>query len=93
MSLKVVWTTRFKRDYKRAMKRGLDMSRLDEVIRTLAAGRELAVVHRDHALGGEWRGHRECHVQPDWLLIYYVDDERLVLTHTRTGTHADLFGL
>ena len=93
MSLKVVWTTRFKRDYKRAMKRGLDMSRLDEVIRTLAAGRELAVVHRDHALGGEWRGHRECHVQPDWLLIYYVDDERLVLTLTRTGTHAALFGL
>ena len=43
--------------------------------------------------GGEWRGHRECHVQPDWLLIYYVDGERLVLTLTRTGTHADLFGL
>ena len=56
MSLKVVWTTKFKRDYKRAMKRGLDMDRLDEVIRTLAAGRELAVAHRDHALGGEWRG-------------------------------------
>ena len=93
MSLKVVWTTKFKRDYKRAMKRGLDMNRLDGVIRTLAAGRELAVVHRDHALGGEWRGHRECHVQPDWLLIYYVDGERLVLTLTRTGTHADLFGL
>ena len=93
MSLKVVWTTTFKRDYKRAMKRGLDKNRLDEVIRTLAAGRELAVVHREHALGGEWRGHRECHVQPDWLLIYYVDDERLVLTLTRTGTHADLFGL
>ena len=93
MSLKVVWTTTFKRDYKRAMKRGLDMNRLDEVIRTLAAGRELAVVHREHALGGEWRGHRECHVQPDWLLIYYVDDERLVLTLTRTGTHADLSGL
>ena len=51
MSLKVVWTTKFKRDYKRAMKRGLDMNRLDGVIRTLAAGRELAVVHRDHALG------------------------------------------
>ena len=93
MSLTVVWTTTFKRDYKRAMKRGLDMNRLDGVIRTLAAGRELAVGHRDHALGGEWRGHRECHVQPDWLLIYYVDDERLVLTLTRTGTHADLFGL
>jgi len=93
MSLKVVWTTKFKRDYKRAMKRGLDMNRLDEVIRTLAAGRELAVAHRDHALGGEWRGHRECHVQPDWLLIYYVDGERLVLTLTRTGTHGDLFGL
>ena len=93
MSLKVVWTTKFKRDYKRAMKRGLDMSRLDEVIRTLAAGRELAVAHRDHALGGEWRGHRECHVQPDWLLIYYVDGERLGWTLTRTGTHADLFGL
>ena len=93
MSLKVVWTTKFKRDYKRAMKRGLDMNRLDEVIRTLAAGRELAVAHRDHALGGEWRGHRECHVQPDWLLIYYVDGERLVLTLTRTGTHADLSDL
>ena len=51
MSLKVVWTTKFKRDYKRAMKHGLDMNRLDGVIRTLAAGRELAVVHRDHALG------------------------------------------
>ena len=93
MSLKVVWTTKFKRDYKRAMKRGLDMNRLDEVIRTLAAGRELAVAHRDHALGGERRGHRECHAQPVWLLIYYVDGERLVLTLTRTGTHADLFGL
>lgn len=93
MALKVVWTTKFKRDYKRAMKRGLDMNRLDEVIRTLAAGQELAVAHRDHALGGDWRGHRECHVQPDWLLIYYVDGERLVLTLTRTGTHADLFGL
>lgn len=93
MTLKVVWTTKFKRDYKRAMKRGLDINRLDQVIRTLAAGEELAISHRDHALGGEWRGHRECHVQPDWLLIYYVDGERLVLALTRTGTHADLFGL
>ena len=93
MTLKVVWTTKFKRDYKRAMKRGLDINRLDQVIRTLAAGEELAISHRDHALGGDWRGHRECHVQPDWLLIYYVDGERLVLTLTRTGIHADLFGL
>ena len=93
MTLKVVWTTKFKRDYKRAIKRGLDMNHLDQVIRTLAAGEELSVTHRDHDLGGEWRGHRECHVQPDWLLIYYVDGERLVLTLTRTGTHADLFGL
>ncbi len=93
MTLKVVWTTKFKRDYKRAMKRGLDINRLDQVIRTLAAGEELAISHRDHALGGDWRGHRECHVQPDWLLIYYVDGEHLVLTLTRTGTHADLFGL
>ena len=93
MTLKVVWTTKFKRDYKRAMKRGLDINRLDQVIRTLASGEELAISHRDHALGGDWRGHRECHVQPDWLLIYYVDGERLVLTLTRTGTHVDLFGL
>ena len=93
MTLKVVWTTKFKRDYKRAMKRGLDINRLDQVIRTLASGEELAISHRDHALGGDWRGHRECHVQPDWLLIYYVDGERLVLTLTRTGTHADLLGL
>ena len=56
MTLKVVWTTKFKRDYKRAMKRGLDINRLDQVIRTLAAGEELASSHRDHALGGDWRG-------------------------------------
>ena len=93
MTLKVVWTKKFKRDYKRAMKRGLDIDRLDQVIRTLAAGEELSVTHRDHDLGGEWRGHRECHVQPDWLLIYYVDGERLVLTLTRTAARADLFGL
>lgn len=56
MTLKVVWTTKFKRDYKRAMKRGLDINRLDQVIRTLAAGEELAISHRDHALGGRVAG-------------------------------------
>ena len=79
------------KDYKQAIKRGLKIELLDEVIRRLARGEELPEKNRDHVLSGDWIGFRECHVQPDWLLIYRIESDVLVLTLSRTGTHADLF--
>ncbi len=93
MKLDIVWTSRFKKDYKLAMKRGLSIELLDNIIRTLAAGKPLPEQNRDHPLSGNWRGHRECHIQPDWLLIYKIDRGALVLTLTRTGSHADLLDM
>ena len=84
-------TTQFKKDYKLAMKRGLDIKLLDKVITTLAMGLSLPEKNRDHALTGNWIGHRECHIMPDWLLVYRIEDDVLVLTLSRTGTHSDLF--
>ena len=85
-------TTQFKKDFKLAMKRGLKIELLEEVIAALAMGEALPEKYKDHALTGNWVGHRECHVPPDWLLIYRIEDEVLVLTLARTGTHSDLFG-
>ena len=88
----VKYTTQFKKDFKLAMKRGLKIKLLEEVITSLAAGEPLDDKYRDHALSGNWAGFRECHVLPDWLLIYRVENDVLVLTLARTGTHSDLFG-
>lgn len=88
----IVWTTQFKKDYKLALKRHLNIDLLDDIIRTLSQGKTLPEKNKDHALSGNWAGHRECHIQPDWLLVYHIDDDVLVLTLTRTGTHSDLFG-
>ncbi len=85
-------TSQFKKDYKLAIKRGLKIELLNEVVALLAMGEALPEKNYDHALSGNWRGHRECHIQPDWLLIYRYDDDVLVLTLTRTGTHSDLLG-
>lgn len=85
-------TTQFKKDYKQAIKRGLKIQMLDDVITALALGEALPEKNRDHALSGNWIGHRECHILPDWLLIYRIEDDVLILTLTRTGTHSDLFG-
>lgn len=84
-------TSQFKRDYKLAMKRGLKISLLEEVVVHLALGESLPDKNRDHPLTGNWSGHRECHIQPDWLLIYRIEDDVLVLTLARTGSHSDLF--
>ncbi len=89
--LDIVWTTQFKRDYKLAMRRHLDINLLDEIIRKLASSESLPDKNKDHALVGEWVGFRECHIQPDWLLIYRTEGDVLVLTLARTGTHSDLF--
>ena len=92
MSRQVVATNQFRKDYKQAIKRGMKIELLDDIIRKLARGEELPEKNHDHALTGNWIGHRECHVQPDWLLVYRIEDNILVLTLSRTGTHADLFG-
>lgn len=84
-------TTHFKKDYKLAMRRGRKMNLLKEVITLLAMGETLPETYKDHALTGNWSEHRECHVQPDWLLIYRIEDDVLVLTLSRTGSHSDLF--
>ena len=90
--MNVIWTTQFKKDYKLAMKRGLDISLLDDVIRQLAEGKSLQPKYKDHNLSGNWAGYKECHIKPDWLLIYLVDNNELVLTLIRTGSHSDLLG-
>ena len=88
----VKFTTQFRKDYKLAMKRGLKIELLEQIVALLAAGKALPEKNKDHALTGNWVGHRECHILPDWLLVYRIEDDVLVLTLTRTGTHSDLFG-
>ena len=83
-------TSQFKKDYKLAKRRGLNITLLDEIISKLAMGKPLPYRNKDHALSGNWHGHRECHILPNWLLIYRIDEDVLVLTLSRTGTHSDL---
>ncbi|MEM1125680.1 MAG: type II toxin-antitoxin system YafQ family toxin [Bacteroidota bacterium] len=82
-------TTQFKKDVKRAKRRGKDLGTLKEVIEKLVTGEPLEARYRDHALSGPWRGTRDCHLEPDWLLLYQTSSEEIVLV--RTGTHSDLF--
>ena len=92
MNRDIVWTTQFKKDYKLALKRHMDIALLDDIIRILSRGEPLPEKNRDHALTGDWVGHSECHILPDWLLVYRIENDVLVLTLARTGTHSDLFG-
>lgn len=85
------WTRQFKRDYKLAMRRGKDIAKLDDIIARLARGETLPSANRDHALSSNWANHRECHITSDWLLIYQIKEDVLVLELTRTGSHSDLF--
>jgi mRNA interferase YafQ len=89
--LKFETTTKFDRDMKRIVKRGLDISLMDAVIQTLIEEKPLDPKHKDHPLKGNYAGFRECHILPNWLLIYTIDHNRLILTASRTGTHSDLF--
>ena len=81
----------FRKELKTMIKRGYDIALLDEIVTKLANGEELPERNRDHALTGNYKGCRECHIKPDWLLIYQIADEELILYLTRTGTHSDLF--
>lgn len=84
-------TTKFQKDLKRIQKRGYDISLLTDVIKKLANGERLSEKNRDHNLSGDYSGCRECHITPDWLLVYEVDNGELILYLTRTGSHSDLF--
>ena len=86
-------TGQFRKDYKRIKKRGLNLGLLEQVIDTLLEEKPLALKYRDHALTGDYIGYRECHIQPDWLLMYLKEEDILVLTLVDTGTHADLFDM
>ena len=88
---KVVLSNRFKKDLKYAQKRGLNLDLLRMVVNTLASGKKLDKKYHDHELTGDYVGFRECHVQPDWLLMYRIEQEELELFLFRTGSHSDLF--
>ena len=83
-------TTLFKKDYRLAKKRGKNIQLLREIVIDLANDQSLPDKNRDHALTGDWRGFRECHITPDWLLVYKREDDVLVLTLMRIGSHSDL---
>lgn len=89
--LTIKYETTFKKDYKRIVKRGYDVSLLEEVISKLANKIPLEKKYKDHGLTGNYSGFRECHIAPDWLLIYQINDNELILYLTRTGSHSDLF--
>ena len=84
-------TESFKKDYKRAQRRGLDLAKLQKTVDMLANGQPLPESQHDHPLTINWVNHRECHITPDWLLIYHISEDVLVLELTRTGSHSDLF--
>ena len=91
MKYQIKFTSQFKKDLKKAKKQGRDIDKLFEVINSLAQGAQLPNKYRDHQLSGNYKDCRECHIEPDWLLIYQVIDNVLVLSLIRIGSHADLF--
>lgn len=91
MKLKLQIYNQFKKDIKLAKKRHYDMSQLKAVVDMLADGKVLPEKYRDHQLSGNYAGYRECHILPDWLLVYKIVDDKLMLVLARTGTHSDLF--
>ncbi len=91
MKYNVKITSKFKKDLKIVIKRGYDMQLMDYVVDNLAKGKALEPKFKDHALTGNYNGYRECHLTPDWLLIYQINKNDLILYLTRTGSHSDLF--
>ena len=91
MKYKVVLLNAFKRDLKTVKRRGYDLELLNDVVDTLQSGETLPEKFRDHNLHGNYKGFRECHITPDWLLIYGIHEDELILCLTRTGTHSDMF--
>ncbi len=91
MKYEIVPSNQFRKDLKLAAKRGYNMDKIKDVIARLANGETLDAKYRDHLLTGNYGGYRECHIEPDWLLVYQIDGGQLILFLARTGTHSDLF--
>ena len=91
MKYEIIYTNQFKRDLKKAKKQNKNLDRLFEVVEKLANGEVLEAKYRDHALTGNYKDSRECHIEPDWLLIYEIKNETLVLLLSRVGSHSELF--
>ena len=91
LMLTIRYHNSFKKDYKKILKRHLNIHDMETVIDMLANEQPLPEKYKDHALTGDWKGFRECHIQPDWLLIYKIQNDSLILTLSRTGSHSDLF--
>lgn len=91
MKYELVLSGKFKKSLKAAKRRGLDISLLNTIVDTLLQGIPLDEKYKDHPLSGNYKGYRECHIQPDWLLMYLVENDILTLTLIDTGTHSDLF--
>ena len=89
--LKIRYSSRFKKDFKTVIKRGYDTKLFEEALRLLVEEKPLPEKYLDHPLVGNYGGHRECHITPDWLLIYKIERDILTVSLTRTGTHSDLF--
>lgn len=88
---KIMFTSQFKKGLKRLKKQNRDLTKLERIVNLLAQGKALPKANRDHELQGNWTHHRQCHIEPDWLLIYYYSEDVLVLTLAATGSHSDLF--
>lgn len=89
--LKIRYSSKFENDYKRIKKRKYNLSKLKTVISMLQNREPLPKQYRDHGLTGNYKGYRECYIEPDWLLVYRIDEDVLILTLFRTGSHSDLF--
>ena len=89
----IVFTNKMKRDVKLMKKRGKDISKLTATLSLLASGEQMPPKYRDHQLSGDLSDFRECHIEGDWLLMYQIDDDELILSATATGSHSDLFGM
>ena len=87
----IKFTSAMKKDMKKVVKRHYDLTLFAEIVEKIANGIPLEEKYKDHELEGNWAGHRECHIMPDWLLIYQIKNDVLVLELSRTGTHSDLF--
>ena len=91
MKYQVTYTNKFLRDYAKMQKRGKDMSKLEAIVKKLENDESLEPKHRLHILKGKYHGFCECHIEPDWLLVWLHNGDRLILTFTDTGSHSDLF--
>lgn len=89
--MKIILSNQFKKDLKLAKKRKYDLKHLENVVNKLACNEKLDAKYRDHILTGNYKNFRECHIEPDWLLIYRIENDELALMLFRTGTHSDLF--